>query len=193
MGRCFLVPKSRIFIFSALSHPIKSCGSQVPVAVALVFGARAILAVSFRVRRPTPKVIWPATCVSLNLAADSVPSDGILVADTGMKVYPPPLWSFTTNHDQRTEKSNSRQFAHGNKICGICGLVCSGAPLCRGDDHWLAVMGYPASWAVNAAPGCFFSGETPDPQVILVCGMDFAEYWMPIPCLLTGYWWRILV
>ena len=37
-------------------------------------------------------------------------------------------------------------------------------PLFRGDDHWLAVMGYPVCWAVNAAPGCLFSGVTPDPQ-----------------------------
>ena len=67
------------------------------------------------------------------------------------------------------KKLNSRQFAHGNKICeicGICGLVYSGAPLCRGHDHWLPVIRYPASWAVNAAPRCFFSGETPDPQGI---------------------------
>ena len=40
----------------------------------------------------------------------------------------------------------------------------------RGDDHWLPVMRYPASWAVNAAPGCFFSGVTPDPHGVLACG-----------------------
>ena len=30
-------------------------------------------------------------------------------------------------------------------------------------------MGYPASWAVNAAPGGFFSRETPDAQGVLAC------------------------
>ncbi len=100
------------------------------------------------------------------LAADSLPSDGVFVAYTGVAVYPPPLWSFTTNDDQRTEKSNSRQFAHGNKICGICGicgLFYSGAPVFRGDDHWLAIMGYPVCWAVNAAPRLLLFGRDARP------------------------------
>ncbi len=56
------------------------------------------MAATFQARRPPPAVLRSAACVSLNLAADSVPSDGVLVAYTGVTV-PPPLWSFTTNDD----------------------------------------------------------------------------------------------
>ena len=53
----FWFVNSGYLFFAALSHSIKSCGFQVPVAVALVFGARVMLAATFQVRRPTPKVI----------------------------------------------------------------------------------------------------------------------------------------
>ena len=95
----FWFVNSGYLFFSALSHSIKSCGFQVPVAVGIVAGRGVCGPLLFgRVARP-PKVFWPAVCVSLNLAADSVPSDGVLAADTGMTVPPPPLWSFTIHDD----------------------------------------------------------------------------------------------
>ena len=53
----FWFVNSGYLFFAPLSHSIKSCGFQVTVAVALVFGARVMLAATFQARRPTPKVI----------------------------------------------------------------------------------------------------------------------------------------